>query len=171
MGTLLALAALLGRLYGPLTGLSNVRVDVMTALVSFERVFEVLDLQPLVREPDRPIALPRSPLSVELDDVHFRYPSPDEVSLASLEQVASVDRRGGSEVLHGISLDVAPGRMLALVGLSGAGKSTITALVSRLYEPAARCASPAPTFARWAWMAADGLYADLYRTQFADQPA
>jgi ATP-binding cassette, subfamily B, bacterial len=135
VGTLLALAALLGRLYGPLTGLSNVRVDVMTALVSFERVFEVLDLKPLVREADDPVRLPRVPLSVELDDVSFRYPAADEVSLASLEQVASVDRRGGEEVLHGISLDIAPGRLVALVGPSGAGKTTITSLVARLYDP------------------------------------
>jgi ATP-binding cassette subfamily B protein len=137
VGTLLALAALLGRLYGPLTGLSNVRVDVMTALVSFERVFEVLDLPPLVREAEHPRELPREPLSVELDDVRFRYPSADEVSLASLEQVASTDRGGSAEVLHGISLDVAPGQLLALVGPSGAGKTTITGLVARLYDPTA----------------------------------
>jgi ATP-binding cassette subfamily B protein len=137
VGTLLALAALLGRLYGPLTGLSNVRVDVMTALVSFERVFEVLDLQPLVQEPPNPRELPRQPLSVELDGVRFRYPSADEVSLASLEQVASTDRGGGAEVLHGVSLDVHPGQLLALVGPSGAGKTTITSLVARLYDPSA----------------------------------
>src|SRR6476469_3638587 len=105
VGTLLALAALLGRLYGPLTALSNVRVDVMTALVSFERVFEVLDLEPLVKEADVPKTLPREPLSVQLDAVRFRYPAADEVSLASLEQVASVDRGAGAEVLHGITLD------------------------------------------------------------------
>jgi ATP-binding cassette, subfamily B, bacterial len=138
VGTLLALAALLGRLYGPLTGLSNVRVDVMTALVSFERVFEVLDLDPLVRESTTPKTLPREPLSVELDDVRFRYPSADEVSLASLEQVGGSeggDRAGGGEVLHGVTLEVPAGRMVALVGPSGAGKTTITSLVSRLYDP------------------------------------
>jgi len=135
VGTLLALAALLGRLYGPLTGLSNVRVDVMTALVSFERVFEVLDLQPLVREAPEPKELPRRPLSVELDGVRFRYPSADEVSLASLEQVSSTDRGGGAEVLHGITLEVQPGQLVALVGPSGAGKTTITSLVARLYDP------------------------------------
>jgi ATP-binding cassette, subfamily B, bacterial len=135
VGTLLALAALLGRLYGPLTGLSNVRVDVMTALVSFERVFEVLDLDPLVREAADPKHLPRQPLSVELDHVRFKYPSADEVSLASLEQVASTDRGGGTEVLHGITLDVQPGQLVALVGPSGAGKTTITSLVARLYDP------------------------------------
>jgi ATP-binding cassette subfamily B protein len=135
VGTLLALAALLGRLYGPLTGLSNVRVDVMTALVSFERVFEVLDLQPLVKEAAHPGELPRVPASIELDDVRFRYPVADEVSLASLEQVSAVDRGGGGEVLHGISLDIAPGQLVALVGPSGAGKTTITSLVARLYDP------------------------------------
>ncbi len=137
VGTLLALAALLGRLYGPLTGLSNVRVDVMTALVSFERVFEVLDLVPLVQEVPEPKELPRQPLSVELDDVRFGYPSADQVSLASLEQVAASDRRGGAEVLHGITLQAQPGQLLALVGPSGAGKSTITGLIARLYDPTA----------------------------------
>ena len=134
LGTLLALTALLGRLYGPLTALSNVRVDVMTALVSFERVFEVLDLDPLVREKDGAVDLPRRPVSVELDDVRFRYPGADEVSLASLEQATSGDRKGGGEVLHGVSLRVEPGELLALVGPSGAGKTTITSLVSRLYD-------------------------------------
>src|SRR3954463_915318 len=138
LGSLLALAELLGRLYGPLTALTNVRIDVMTALVSFERVFEVLDLEPLVR--DRPGAgsLPSGPLSVELDDVFFRYPGADEVSLASLEQVSSdggPDRAAGSEVLHGVSLRVEPGQLLALVGPSGAGKTTITSLLARLYDP------------------------------------
>jgi ATP-binding cassette, subfamily B, bacterial len=134
IGSLLALAALLGRLYGPLTALTNVHIDVMTALVSFERVFEVLDLEPLVA--DRPGAreLPAGPLSVELDDVHFRYPGADEVSLASLEQVAVPDRAAGGEVLHGVSLRVKPGQLLALVGPSGAGKTTITSLVARLYD-------------------------------------
>jgi ATP-binding cassette, subfamily B, bacterial len=135
VGTLLALSALLGRLYGPLTGLSNVRVDVMTALVSFERVFEVLDLPPLIREADDPVDLPRGPASVELDSVRFRYPSADDVSLASLETVAVPDRGGSGEVLHGVSLRVEPGQLLALVGPSGAGKTTITNLVARLYDP------------------------------------
>jgi ATP-binding cassette subfamily B protein len=95
VGTLLALAALLGRLYGPLTALSNVRVDVMTALVSFERVFEVLDLKPLIQEAAHPVVLPQHPVSVEFDGVGFRYPSADEVSLTSLEMVASGARRAG----------------------------------------------------------------------------
>src|SRR3954453_18313926 len=137
IGSLLALAALLGRLYGPVTALTNVHIDVMTALVSFERVFEVLDLEPLVA--DRPGAgsLPSGPLSVELDDVHFGYPGADEVSLASLEQVSTEggsDRAAGGEVLHGISLRVEPGQLLALVGPSGAGKTTITSLVARPYD-------------------------------------
>src|SRR4051794_24884748 len=134
IGSLLALAALLGRLYGPVTALTNVHIDVMTALVSFERVFEVLDLEPLVA--DRPDAgvLPTGPLSVQLEDVHFRYPGADDVSLASLEQVAVPDRAAGSDVLHGVSLRVEPGQLLALVGPSGAGKTTITSLVARLYD-------------------------------------
>ncbi len=134
VGTLLALAALLSRLYGPLTALSNVRIDVMTALVSFERVFEVLDLQPLITQRPDAVALPPGPLSVELTDVHFRYPSADEVSLASLEQVSVADRGGGGEVLHGLSLRAEAGQLVALVGPSGAGKTTITNLVARLYD-------------------------------------
>jgi ATP-binding cassette, subfamily B, bacterial len=134
VGTLVALAALLGRLYGPLTALSNVRIDVMTALVSFERVFEVLDLEPLVAERPGALALPRGPLAVELDDVRFSYPGADEVSLASLEQVAVPDRAPGTEVLHGLSLCAEPGQLVALVGPSGAGKTTITSLVARLYD-------------------------------------
>jgi ATP-binding cassette, subfamily B, bacterial len=137
VGTLLALSALLARLFGPLTALSNVRVDVMTALVSFERVFEVLDLKPLVAEWPDARALPPGPLSVELDDVRFRYPSADEVSLASLEQVAAADRRAGEEVLHGVTLRAEAGQLVALVGPSGAGKTTITSLVARLYDPTA----------------------------------
>ena len=136
LGTLLALVALLAQLYGPLTALSNVRVDVMTALVSFERVFEVLDLDPLVREPAKPRALPSGALDVEFDAVSFTYPTAAEVSLASLESVAreeSVDSSG--PVLHDVSFTVAAGSLTALVGPSGAGKSTITSLVTRLYDP------------------------------------
>jgi len=134
VGTLLALAALLSRLYGPLTALSNVRVDIMTALVSFERVFEVLDLQPLVSDSPAATELPRGPLAVDLTGVHFTYPSAEQVSLASLEQVAVADRGGSGEVLSGIDLHVPAGSMLALVGPSGAGKTTITALIARLYD-------------------------------------
>ena len=137
VGTLVALAALLTRLYGPLTALSNVQVDIMTALVSFERVFEVLDLEPMVRDrPDaRPLPADTGPLGVEFDNVRFRYPSADEVSLASLEAVARPDPGQSDEVLKGVSFRVEPGQLVALVGPSGAGKSTITHLVSRLYDP------------------------------------
>ncbi|MGI8676988.1 MAG: ABC transporter ATP-binding protein [Nocardioidaceae bacterium] len=135
VGTLLALAALMGRLYGPLTGLSNVHVDVMTAFVSFERVFEVLDLPAMIRDNPQARPLPSdAPASVEFDAVTFRYPGADEVSLASLESVASVDTSSGEEVLHEVSFRVQPGEMVALVGHSGAGKSTITHLVARLYD-------------------------------------
>jgi ATP-binding cassette subfamily B protein len=134
IGTLLALVALLGRLYGPLTALSNIRVDVMTALVSFERVFEVLDLEPMIK--DRPDAkpLPAEAASVEFDHVAFAYPTAEQVSLASLESVAVLDKRASAQVLDDISFVVRPGQMVALVGPSGAGKTTITNLVARLYD-------------------------------------
>ncbi len=136
LGTLLALVALLAQLYGPLTALSNVRVDVMTALVSFDRVFEVLDLQPLVAEPVDPTPLPAGPLSISVRDVSFRYPSAQEVSLASLESTAREESRGsGALVLSGLSFEVPAGSMTALVGASGAGKSTIISLLTRLYDP------------------------------------
>ena len=135
VGTLLALAALLARLYAPLTALSNVRVDIMTALVSFERVFEVLDLKPLIEEKADATPLPDGPLAVELSSVAFRYPSADEVSLASLETTASGDRKAGEPVLHDVTFTAQAGRLVALVGPSGAGKTTITSLVSRLYDP------------------------------------
>ncbi|MDN5790748.1 MAG: ABC transporter ATP-binding protein/permease [Micrococcales bacterium] len=135
VGTLLALAALLSRLYGPLTSLSNVRVDVMTALISFQRVFEVLDLKPLVIEQPGATALPTGPLAVEFDHVSFRYPSADDVSLASLEATSSGDRKAGAPVLHDLCLRADAGAMVALVGPSGAGKTTLISLVSRLYDP------------------------------------
>jgi ABC-type multidrug transport system fused ATPase/permease subunit len=133
-GTVVTLALLLTRLYGPLTGLANARVDVMTALVSFERVFEVLDLRPLIMEKPDPRTVPEGPVSVEFDSVRFSYPAADKVSLASLEDVAVLDTRGGEEVLHGISFRAEPGQLVALVGSSGAGKSTIAALAPRLYD-------------------------------------
>jgi ATP-binding cassette subfamily B protein len=135
VGTLVALAALLARLYGPLTALSNVRVDVMTALVSFERVFEVLDLQPIVREAEHPRPLPDGPVTVDFENVGFRYPSADEVSLASLERVMSLDRKSGDPVLHDVTFHIEPGQLIALVGPSGAGQTTLTNLVARLYDP------------------------------------
>ncbi|KRE99794.1 ABC transporter [Nocardioides sp. Soil777] len=134
VGTLFALATLLLRLLGPLQGLSNVRIDVMTALVSFERVFEVLDLPSLVAEKPGATVLPRSASRLEFDDVSFRYPSADEVSLASLEKVARVESRDNGEVLSGVSFTAEPGQMVALVGPSGAGKTTVTHLVARLYD-------------------------------------
>ena len=135
IGTLVALTSYLNRLYGPLTSLSNVQVDVMTTLVSFERVLEVLDLEPAIVDAPDARPLPSGPVAVALDDVRFRYPTAAEVSLASLEGVARLDAAPSDEVLHGISLRVEPGRTLALVGPSGAGKSTIAGLVSRLYDP------------------------------------
>ena len=133
-GTVVTLALLLTRLYTPMTALASARVDVMTALVSFERVFEVLDLAPMVTERPDPRPVPGGPVSVRLRDVRFAYPGAERVSLASLEDVAVLDSRGGDEVLHGVDLEVPGGRMLALVGPSGAGKSTIAALVPRLYD-------------------------------------
>ncbi|MFV0462949.1 MAG: ABC transporter ATP-binding protein [Nostocoides sp.] len=134
VGTLVALTALLARLYAPLTAISNVRVDVMTALVSFERVFEVLDLQPLVAQAPDAVPVPPGPVTVSFDDVRFRYPAANEVSLASLEANATGDRKGSGEILRGISFTAAPGQLVALVGPSGAGKTTITSLVDRFYD-------------------------------------
>jgi ABC-type multidrug transport system fused ATPase/permease subunit len=133
-GAVVALALLLTRLYAPLTGLASARVEVMSALVSFERVFEVLDLEPLIQEKPSATTLPDGGVSVELDDVHFAYPSADKVSLASLEEVANLDTRGGVEVIHGISFRAEPGQIVALVGSSGAGKSTLAQLLARLYD-------------------------------------
>ena len=136
VGSLLALTALLGRLYGPITALSNIRVDVMSALVSFERVFEVLDLQPTVAERPGATVLRNARPAVAFDHVAFRYPTASEVSLASLESVADHARPETvpEDVLHDVTFTAAPGEMIALVGPSGAGKTTITHLVSRMYD-------------------------------------
>jgi ATP-binding cassette subfamily B protein len=137
VGTLVALATLLLRLLGPLQSLSNVRIDVMTALVSFERVFEVLDLPSLIEEKPDAVALPRSAGSLEFDHVAFAYPRADDISLASLESVARIDSRDSGPVLTDVSFSARPGEMVALVGPSGAGKTTMTHLVARLYDATA----------------------------------
>ncbi len=133
-GAVVALALLLTRLYAPLTALAGARVEVMSALVSFERVFEVLDLKPLIEDKPDARQVPDGPVAVAFENVRFAYPSADKVSLASLEEVASLDTRGGDEVLHGISFRAEPGQTVALVGSSGAGKSTIAQLLPRLYD-------------------------------------
>ena len=133
-GTVVTMALLLTRLYAPLTALATARLDVVTAMVSFERVFEVLDIRPLIDERDDAVEVPDGPVSVELDGVTFRYPAADEVSLASLEEVAVLDDRVNEDVLHDVSVRVEPGQLVALVGSSGAGKSTLASLVPRLYD-------------------------------------
>jgi ATP-binding cassette subfamily B protein len=134
LGTLLAITTLLVRLYGPLTALSNVRVDVMTALVSFERVFEVLDLIPMVRDKECAKKIADGPLSIEFDQVKFSYPRAEEISLASLESVAKPEVIESGEILSEISFTAPAGSLTALVGPSGAGKTTISSLLPRLYD-------------------------------------
>ena len=134
VGTLLAITALLARLYGPLTALSNVRVDVMSALVSFERVFEVLDLEPMVQDVAQPITLKSSKPDVEFKNVSFAYPKADEISLASLEMVAKAELVDSGVVLKGINFVAKSGTLTGIVGPSGAGKSTISGLIPRLYD-------------------------------------
>ena len=134
VGTLVALTAYLNRLYGPLTALSNVQVDIMTALISFDRVFEVLDLEPAVAEKAAAVAIPRGPATIEFEHVDFSYPRPDEVSLASLESVAVLAQAPSQQVLFDVSFTVQPGQLVALVGPSGAGKTTISHLIPRLYD-------------------------------------
>ena len=134
VGTLLAITALLARLYGPLTALSNVRVDVMSALVSFERVFEVLDLKPMVTDRVDAKNLTDTKLDLRFEDVSFSYPKAEEISLASLEITAKPEIVSSGEVLKGISFTVASGTLTGIVGPSGAGKSTISSLIPRLYD-------------------------------------
>ena len=134
IGTLLAITALLARLYGPLTSLSNIRVDVMSALVSFERVFEVLDLEPMVKDPANPVKIPVRAPTVDFVDVSFSYPKSNEISLASLEGATETEIVESRDVLRGISFSCAPGTLTAIVGPSGAGKSTISGLLPRLYD-------------------------------------
>jgi ATP-binding cassette subfamily B protein len=134
VGTVVALTAYLGRLYGPLTQLSNLNIDYMSAMVSFERLFEVLDLEPMIRESPDARPIPSGPAKLTFSNVDFSYPSAEEVSLASLEAVARLDDTPRTAVLHGVSFEVEPGTMTAMVGPSGAGKTTISMLVSRLYD-------------------------------------
>ncbi len=134
VGTLVALQLYLARLYGPLTQLSNLNIDYMSAMVSFERLFEILDLEPMIKEPTSPRPIPEGPVTVRFSQVSFDYPGADEVSLASLEAVATLERTERVRVLHDVSFEVAPGTMTALVGPSGAGKSTLSSLATRLYD-------------------------------------
>ena len=134
VGTVVALTAYLGRLYGPLTQLSNLNIDYMSAMVSFERLFEVLDLEPMIKESPNARPIPPGPAKLTFSHVDFAYPSAEEVSLASLEAVARLDDTPRTAVLHDVSFVVEPGTMTALVGPSGAGKTTISMLVSRLYD-------------------------------------
>jgi ATP-binding cassette subfamily B protein len=134
IGTLLAITALLARLYGPLTSLSNIRVDVMSALVSFERVFEVLDLRPMVTDPANPITIPKAMPTIEFSKVSFMYPKANEISIASLEGASVGEGIESESVLEEVSFICKPGTLTAIVGPSGAGKSTISGLLPRLYD-------------------------------------
>lgn len=134
VGTIVAMSAYLSRLYGPMTALSNVQIDVMTTLVSFDRVFEVLDLPPMIDEIASPTDIPRNLARVEFENVSFAYPASEDVSLASLESVAVLEKHPSVEVLHDLSFTVEPGQIVALVGHSGAGKTTVSHLVSRIYD-------------------------------------
>jgi ATP-binding cassette subfamily B protein len=134
VGTVVALTAYLARLYAPLTQLSSLQVDVATTLVSFERFFEVIDLEPLVAEAPDAVAIPGGPARIVFDEVYFSYPTAEQVSLASLEVVATLERADRGEILHGLSFTIEPGTVTALVGPSGAGKTTISALLARLYD-------------------------------------
>ncbi len=134
VGTVVAFVSYLARLYGPLAGLSNIQVSIMTALVSFERVFEVLDLPPMIQDKPNAIAIPPGSTRISFDHVSFRYPTASEVFLASLESVAEPDKKPGKTILHDITFAAEPGQLVALVGPSGAGKTTITHLVARLYD-------------------------------------
>src|SRR5699024_8989847 len=130
----LPISLLLTRLYAPLTGLATARVELMSALVSFERIFEELDLKPMITDPEQPQTIEPGGVRIEFNDVDFHYPAASDVSLASLEEVAVLDNRTSEQVLYGLNFVIEPGQTVALVGSSGAGKSTIASLVSRLYD-------------------------------------
>ena len=134
VGTVVALTAYLGRLYAPLTQLSTMQLDVMTTLVSFERLFEVLDLKPTVTEKPDAVSIPDGPVTVTFDHVDFAYPTAEDVSLASLESVAVLDQSESGQVINDVSFTIEPGTLTALVGPSGAGKTTLSALLARLYD-------------------------------------
>jgi ATP-binding cassette subfamily B protein len=134
VGTLIALVAYLMRLNAPLIALSNLQVSIMTTLVSFERIFEILDLQPMIVEAAHAKPIPACPVRIEFVGVGFRYPSAAEVSIASLESVAILSKNSNKDVLHDISFVVEPGQLVAIVGPSGAGKTTLSQLVTRLYD-------------------------------------
>ncbi len=134
VGTVVALTAYLGRLYGPLTALSNLNIDYMSAMVSFERLFEVLDLEPMIKQSPTAVDIPDEPAELRFEHVDFSYPGAEEVSLASLEAVARLESTPRTDVLHDVSFVIEPGTMTALVGHSGGGKTTMSMLVSRLYD-------------------------------------
>src|SRR5699024_7097759 len=128
------MALLLTRLYAPLTGLATARVELMSALVSFERIFEVLDLKPMITDPEQPQTIVPGGVRIEFNDVDFQYPAASDVSLASVEEVDALDNRTSEQVLDGLNCVSEPGQSVALVGSSAAGKSTIASVVSRLYD-------------------------------------
>ena len=174
LGSVVALVSYLARLYAPLLGLSNIQVNLMTALVSFERVFEVLDLPPMLREKPGAVPIPAGPAAVSFEHVSFRYPSAAEVSLASLESIAVPDKRAPGTVLNDVDFVVEPGQLVALVGPSGGGKTTITHLIPRLYDVLGGVIKIAgidvrdvrlDSLQQRIGIVTQGLYAELYQRQ------
>jgi ATP-binding cassette subfamily B protein len=138
VGTMVAMAAYVTRIYTPLTSLTNARLDILLTLVSFERVFELLDTPALVEDAPDAVELVDPVGRIEIDDVWFRYPAAVDVSISSLEgdgvSDVPLDARPGAWVLQGVSAVIEPGQLIALVGPSGAGKTTVSQLVPRLYD-------------------------------------